>query len=77
MNAGHSLSMLTVEVDATKHWPLRSPLGFGLNSRGAQFMEPKSPRWIWPSFILAVLIIAYAMLPPTALLHAAAMWGWG
>ena len=40
-------------------------------------MKSNSPRWVWATFIVAILTIGYAMIPPAAVMHAAAMWGWG
>ena len=42
-----------------------------------QAMKSNSPGWVWAAFVLALLTIGYVMVPPAAVLHAAAGWGWG
>jgi hypothetical protein len=39
-------------------------------------MKSKSSFWVW-AFVLALLTIFYVVIPPTAVRHAAALWGWG
>jgi hypothetical protein len=40
-------------------------------------MKSKSPLWTWAAFILALLTMGYVVMPPAAVRHAAALWGWG
>ncbi|MDO8398901.1 MAG: hypothetical protein Q7T45_13880, partial [Bradyrhizobium sp.] len=44
---------------------------------GSSVMKSNSPRWVWAAFVLALLTICYVVMPPTAVQHAAALWGWG